>query len=40
MHSSNATTMAAATTSLVRFEDVDVHLFTAANFFPGHDWQL
>ena len=25
---------------LVRFEDADIHDFTAANFFPGRDWQI
>ena len=25
---------------LVRFEDADIHDFTAANFFPGRDWQV
>jgi len=23
-----------------RGEGVDIHAFTAANYFPGHDWQL
>jgi VCBS repeat-containing protein len=25
---------------LVRFEDADIHDFTAANFFPGRDWPI
>ena len=27
-------------TPLVRFEDADIHDFTAATFFPGHGWQV